>query len=185
MLALLSAVFGFLAPFLPEVIKYLRAVQDNKHELAMLEMRMRLGAQEHLWRMEEITARADIEEARELHKPAASFGVQLLDAAERWAEKWWGKWLILPAFYAFVFLDFVAGMVRPTITYAAFFFYAAYKWACFQTARSIGGSQLDAILATWGDQDWAVLTLVLSYWFGHRAAKAAFGGSASTAYKGR
>ena len=185
MLTFLSAIFGFAAPFLPELLKYFRAAQDNAHELALLRLRMEQGAVEHLWKMEEINARADIEEAKELHKPAPSFGVQLLDAAEKWAEQRWGKWLILPAFYAFVILDFVAGMVRPSITYAAFAFYTLYKWALFSNAKAIGQDNLHALMSTWGEQDWAVLTLVLSYWFGHRAAKAAFGGSASTAYRGR
>jgi len=30
----------------------------------------------------------------------------------------------------------------------------------------------------WGEQDWAVLTLILSYFFGARVAKLAFGGKA-------
>lgn len=45
-------------------------------------------------------------------------------------------------------------------------------------------SWFEGVRNLWGEQDWAVLTLVLSYWFGHRAAKAAFGGSASTAKAG-
>ena len=184
MLAVLTAVIGFAAPFLPELLKYFNRKADNAHELAMMKVRLEAGAQEHLWRMEEVTAQADIVEAQELHKPLPSFGVQVLDAAKGYG---FGRWAIVPAFYLFTLLDFVAGMVRPTVTYAMFGFYVAYKLALFQTMQHVSDasfSWFEGVRNLWGEQDWAVLTLVLSYWFGHRAAKAAFGGSASTAKAG-
>ena len=39
--------------------------------------------------------------------------------------------------------------------------------------------------ALWDENDWAVLFMVLAYWFGQRAVKAAFGGSASSAAPAR
>ena len=186
MLALLSAIFGFASPFLPEVFKFFQRSQDNKHELAMLELRMKMAGQEHLYRMEEISAQADIAEARELHKPVQSFGVQILDAASKAN---WGKWATVPAFYLFVFLDFIAGMVRPSITYAAFGFYVAYKIAAynlmFQVVEPGTLSIAQAVANLWGEQDWAVLTLVLSYYFGLRSYKATFGGNASHGERGK
>lgn len=184
MLALLSALFGFAAPFLPEVVKFFTRKQDNKHELDMMEMRLKHASQEHLWRMEEISAAADIAEAKELHKPTPSFGVQILDKAH---QSNFGKWSLLPAFYLFVFLDFISGLVRPSITYAAFGFYAAFKIALFQT---LTGSRFEntwegALVQMWGEQDWAVLTLVLSYYFGLRSYKATFGGNASHGERGK
>jgi hypothetical protein len=181
MLTLLAAFLtGVLGPLLPSVINLIRDWQDRKFELQMLEMRMKYAAQEHLWRMEEMNARADIEEARVLHKPTPSFGVQLLDAADKWADTLWGKILVTPAFAMFAFLDFVNGMVRPTIAYAAFGFYAVYKWSVFEIAKA----KLDtvaAINATWTENDWAVLLMVLGFFFGQRAAKAVLGGSTQTA----
>lgn len=177
MLAVLSAVFGFAAPFLPVVFKTIQGWMDNRHELEMFRLRLQAGAQEHLWRMEEINARADIEEARVLHQPQPSFGVQVLDAATK---SNWGPWAIVPAFYLFTLLDFLSGLVRPAITYAAFMGYLAYKWALFAeyTGPRFESSAENAILMLWGEQDWAVLTLVLSYWFGLRQYKAVFGGNA-------
>lgn len=185
MFAILSAVFGFAAPFLPEVFKYFTRKQDNAHELAMLELRMKGAAQEHLYRMEEITAQADIAEAREIHKPAQSFGVQILDKAQSLLHP--ALWV--PAFYLFTLLDFIAGMVRPTITYTAFGFYIAYKWACYQLMFQVvepGTLTIaQAIGNLWGEQDWSVLTLVLSYYFGLRSYKATFGGNATHGEKGK
>lgn len=184
MFALLSAVLGFAAPFLPELIKLFREKGERAHELAMLELRIKAAAQEHLWRMEEITAQADIAEAAALHRPQPSFGVQVLDAAKGWG---FGKWAIVPAFYLFTVLDFVSAMVRPSITYAMFGFYLAYKFARLRLMQQVSDqsfSWYEGVVNLWGEQDWAVLTLVLSYWFGLRAAKAAFGGSASSAKPG-
>lgn len=178
MLAILSAVFGFAAPFLPELLKWFREKDDKKHELALFRMQMEFAGKAHEMKMKELESLADIEEAKVLHQPVASYGVQLIDAADKWAGSTWGKVLVTPAFYLFVILDFVAGIVRPGITVAVVAFYITYKWALLQT---VGGD----IVAVWGDNDWAMVTLVLSYWFGHRAAKASFGGNATNGQAGK
>lgn len=180
MLQLLSAVFGFAAPFLPELLKYFNRKQDNLHELEMMKLQMEAAAAQHTWRMEEINATADIKEAELLHTQPQSFGVQLLDAGTKWAQKGW----LLPVFYLFSLLDFIAGMVRPTITYAAFGFYAWVKYSQITLAAQTAGSLSLAALQVWGEADMAIIVMVLSYWFGHRAAKQAFGGSALTAQRG-
>ena len=73
MLALASAVFGFLAPFLPELVKYFSRKLDQAHELAVLQLQAQAARDQHAWRMEEITATADIQ-AQTLRAPVASFG---------------------------------------------------------------------------------------------------------------
>lgn len=178
MLAILSAVFGFAAPFLPELLKWFRDKDDKKHELELFRLQMEFASKEHAFKMAELDAVADIEEAKVLHQPMQSYGVQLIDAADKWANTKWGKWLITPAFYIFVILDFIAGIVRPGITVAVVAFYIAYKWQMLQSA---GGN----IASVWGDNDWAMVTLVLSYWFGHRAFKASYGGSATHGAPGK
>lgn len=181
MLSLLSAVLGFAAPFLPELLKYFTRKQDNAHELEMMKLHFQRAASEHTWRMEEISTQGDIAESIELHKPQNSFGVQLLDAANG---SGLSGWAMYPAFYLFALMDFMCGMVRPTITYTAFGFYMAVKWAQL-TIASTGGHNLSvALLQVWTEQDLAIVVLVLSYWFGQRSAKAAFGGSAMNSGKG-
>lgn len=174
MLAILSAVFGFFAPFLPEVLKWFTRKQDNAHELAMMEMRLKAGAQEHLWRMEEINATADIAEMKALHAPQPSLGVKLLDAAN-------GKypaWTVVPVFWLFGLLDWLAGMVRPSVTYAIVAFYMTVKLARFRLMESVVSDDTrwyELVARIWDENDMAVLTLVLSYWFGNRIAARAFG----------
>lgn len=181
MLAVFSAVFGFLAPFLPEVLKFFHRRQEYAQERILMEMRLKHAAAEHAWRLEEIASRAEIAEMQTLRAPQVSFGVQLLDAAR---EHNMSPLLLGPAFYAFVVLDWISGMVRPTITYAVVLFYIATKTAAYKLLLDAGWGADAALSQLWTEHDWAVLTLVLSFWFGQRVAKAAFGGSASTGRPG-
>lgn len=168
-------ILGFLGPFIPELLKWFRDKDDKKHELDMFRLQMEFASQEHKMRLEEIESTADIQEATVLHQPTQSYGVQLLDAASAWAGTLWGKFLVTPAFYLFTVLDFLSGVVRPGITVAAFTFYAICKWILI---KNVG------VTAAWTETDYEILVLTLSYWFGHRAAKQAFGGSASTIARG-
>ena len=180
MLEILSFITGFLGPAVPQIFKMFERKQEFAHELALMELRLKQGAQEHLWRMEETSAKADIAEMQTLRTPQQSFGVQILDAAREWVTGTrWGAWVIVPVLYLFALLDFATGMVRPVVTYAAFGFYMVYKWTLFQSLAVAQGREA-AILATWSEQDWAVLLLVLGYFFGQRTMKAVFGGSANT-----
>lgn len=175
MLAIAAAVLGLIGPFLPEVMKWWNRREDNKHELAMIEMRLKYAKEEHLWRMEEIEAQADIAEAREIHKPLPSYGVQLIDAMDG---KAWSPWVMAPLLYLFAVLDFLTGLVRPAITYAVVAFYLAYKWARFELMKFAAGEDMQwfqQIANLWDENDLAVLLMVLSFWFGGRIVKYAFG----------
>lgn len=175
MLAILSAVLGFAGPFLPELLKWFNRREDNRQELRLLEMRLKYAAAEHEWRMEELEAKADIAEARLLHAPLPSYGVQLLDAMHG---KAWSPWAMAPLLYLFALLDFLTGLVRPAITYGIVVFYLAYKWARFELMKFAAGDDLkwfQQIANLWDESDLAVLTLVLGFWFGARSAKYAFG----------
>ena len=177
MLAILSAVFGFAAPFLPVLFKILQGWLDNRHELEMFRLRLQAGAQEHLWRMEEINAHADIAEAVELHRPQPSFGVQILDRAQSSLHP--ALWV--PVFWLFAVLDFISGFVRPGVTWAVVGGYLAYKTALYSTltGERFGNDWAGAMAQVWTEQDYAVLSMVLAFWFGGRIYKAVFGGNAS------
>ena len=102
MIEIFSAVLGFAAPFLPELLKYFNRKQDNAHELAMMSLQAQLAEKQHAWKMEEIITTADATEIVEWHKPMSSFGVQLLDAAKG---QGLSGWALYPAFYLFSLFD--------------------------------------------------------------------------------
>jgi hypothetical protein len=179
MLAVISALVGFLSPFLPAILKIFERRQDNVHELEMYKLRLEADAKEHLYKMEEINATADIEEAKLLHAPIPSFGVQVLDAAK---DSGWGAWATVPAFYIFTFLDFLNGVIRPGVTIAIVGFYVTVKYGMWVllTGPKYEAQGWEAVVQLWGEPDTQVLFLVLGYWFGARAFKMVYGGSSQT-----
>lgn len=169
MLTIFSAIFGFAAPLLPKIFDYFQRKQDNAHELQVLNLRSSIAAQEQTWRMAEINAKADAVEQILVHKTEPSFGIALLDAV---AKLGWGKVATIPAFYIFIILDFLTRAVRPAATYAMFSFYIFYKIALFNIMIEVSDASFtwaNGISRLWSEEDWAFLTLVASYWFGHRA----------------
>ena len=183
MMLILSTVLGFIGPFIPELLKWFNRKQDNSHELALLRMQSEIASQQAAYRRDEITIQGNLEadklEFGVVHQQPVSFGVQVLDAAKDWP-----KGLVAPVFFLFAFLDALNASVRPTITYWIVGFYTYYKWSLLQLAVSGGNSLPTAVVANWTENDWAVMMLCLGYFFGQRAAKAAFGGSASTGRAG-
>jgi len=178
---LLSTILGFFGPFIPELLKWLNRKQDNAHELALLDKQAQIAREAAAYRKDEITLQgslaADAEELKAIHQPVQNFGVQVLDAARSSGMPFWVVW---PVFWAFALVDWLNSSVRPTITYWVVGFYTYYKWCVLQLAVSGGNDLKTAIVANWSENDWAVMMLCLGYFFGQRAAKAAFGGSAST-----
>ncbi len=184
MLAILSALFGFVSQFLPAILSLLQRRQDNSHELSMYRLRLQSAANEHLYKMEEMNARADIEEAKVIHSPAPSFGVQMLDAAKG---SGFGVWATVPAFYLFTLLDFISGMVRPGVTFAIVGLYMVCKYAqwVLLTGPKYEAPGWEAVTQLWTETDTQVLFMCLGFWFGQRMYKAVFGGSASSTAVGR
>jgi len=167
MLIILTTLLGAITPFIPDAIRFFTTAGDRKHELEVLRLRMTQAGQEHLWRMEEVSAQADIEETKAIRQPQQSFGVQLLDKA---AETNWPRWSMIPIFWLFSVIDAINSLVRPSITVAVVAFYMAYRWACVKLAQGVitGNNVYEAIATTWGENDWAILFMVLAYWFGDR-----------------
>ncbi len=72
-------------------------------------------------------------------------------------------------------VDALAGSVRPTITYLFFLLYALVKWAQFQVLITPSMPWLTALtpaqamLAIWGEDDMALFTAIIAFWFGQRS----------------
>lgn len=184
MLAILSAVFGFISPFVPEVLKLAKGWQEHRFELQRLRLSAELAEKQHAWRMEALNVEADIQEAALLHQPQPSFGVQILDRAR--ADMHPALWV--PVFWAFALLDWISGMVRPTVAFLVVGAYVLYKWARFELMQRVSDASFawhDAVVRLYDEQDYAMLAYVLMFYFGQRAAKAAFGGNASHGGGGR
>lgn len=155
MIALLGSVLGFIGGFIPDILKFFKAKQDNKHELEVLKLQMQAQAQLHTERLEEINATADIEESKALYTSA-----KIEQTGVKWAD---------------ALLALYNGSVRPSITYLFTFLYCAVKIAQVYSMVHVSGTGvLDAIKYTYTDIDMSCLMLCLSYYFGQRMSAKVF-----------
>jgi hypothetical protein len=155
MIALLGSVLGFLGSFIPDILKYFKAKQDNKHELEVLKLQMEAQKQLHTERLEEINAQADISESKALYESA-----KIEPTGVKWAD---------------AVLALYNGSVRPSITYLFTGLYCTVKMAQVWSMVHVSGTTfLDAVKYTYTDVDMSCLMLVLSYWFGQRMSAKVF-----------
>ena len=143
--ALLGGVFGGLLRLAPEALKFFDAKNERKHELAMLEAEGRIAKEKAEAAMRETEARMTIAE---------------LDAI--------GEALKEQGFTAQAAGKVVAGisaLVRPFVTYLFVIAYATVKIAAFILALDQGGEWKAVLTSMWGEDDMAVLNMILSFWF--------------------
>lgn len=151
MITLLGAIIGFLTSFAPEILGFFKDSQNNNHEYRMLELQGKQAAQQHLYKLEEINAYADIAEASALNERVKVIGVKWVDA--------------------------LAVSVRPVITYAFFLLYLIVKIVSVSALmnptlpwqETLTLSQ--ALLISWNDEDMGLFSAVMAFWFGSRSIK--------------
>jgi hypothetical protein len=152
---ILSAIIGFVGGFVPDLLKFFKQREDNKHELAVMNLQIQAQEKAHTQRLEEINAEADIRESEALYKSAEVklTGVKFIDG--------------LMALYN--------SSVRPTITYGITVLYAAVKIAQLSQMKVLGQSWDKTVISIlWTEFDANILMLTLSYWFGSRQATRVF-----------
>ena len=174
-----TAILGFAAPFLPDVMGMFKGWMDHKQELQMMEVRQKMAKDEHTWRIEEVHVRADIEEMKAVRKPHKSYGVQMLDKVAGSGLE--GSWIFKVLLCVYTFLDFIISSVRPGITYWAFGLYTASKLAKINYVSSAVEKHMpDLTTADHFSQvmqnegiftnfDQEMLTLIIAFWFGQRS----------------
>lgn len=152
MIAILSALIGFLSAAFPELISVFREKQDKQHEVKLLEMQMQhqreARTQQHQLRLEEIRLEADTSEQHALNARLMPIGVAWVDA--------------------------LAASVRPVVSYLFFTLYACVKIAQFHLLtkptlpwqEALSTSQ--ALVVLWGENDMALFTTIMAFWFGQR-----------------
>jgi hypothetical protein len=162
MLTLIGTFLGFFSGVLPEFLKIWRAKDDRKHELAILDMQMKMAAQGSDLRLNEINTQADIRQ-EELALEASK--IEPLPLSGKW-------WVDVPATFANTLLLVASGLVRPVITYSYFGLYSLVKFAQYKTVLMAGGvTQWQTITGLWSTEDSAIFGTVIGFWYGSRSLK--------------
>lgn len=164
MIALFSALLGFVGSAFPEFIRLFREARDRAHEIALLKMQMdydreKLAAQkeatqaEYAYKLQEIGINADVAERQALN---AGAGTREGAVGIAW-------------------VDCLSGSVRPILTYCFFLAYAGIKLCQFGMLMHPGlpwqepltASQ--ALAALWTEDDMGIFSAIVAFWFGSRA----------------
>jgi len=142
---LLGSLFGGLFRLAPEVLKWLDKKNERQHELAMFTLQTDLEKLRGTFRMEEkyvehSTAQLDaIKSAFEEQSKTAS-------ASYKWVSA-------------------LSALVRPIVTYALFGLYVGVKASAIIYAMNSGASWKEILSSNWDVDDFAMLNMILTFWF--------------------
>lgn len=161
MIALFSALAGFVSASLPEFLKLFREGKDRAHEIRLLQLQMQFEQEKHASSQAAYQAESLRQlQAIELQRDAAetvALNARVKDSlvGNRW-------------------VDALSGSVRPVLTYAFCLIYALVKYAQYHVLmhpvlpwQDIPVRQ--ALVLLWTEDDVAVFTAVIGFWFGQRA----------------
>jgi len=144
MIALLGSLLGFGSSFLPEVLNYFKANQQQKHRMEMMHLETELAEQRSKMKLVELDKKADIEEAKGLYAHDQS-----IDGGS--------------------FINALRGSVRPVITYAFFLLFCATKVVIMVKVTQSGGDWMQAVDLMFDAETQGLFSAVLAFWFGNRA----------------
>lgn len=148
-LTLLSAVFGGLLRLAPEVFKLLDAKDDRAHELAMVDRQIQLQTLTGQQKLGEIQAQGAITiDAASLQAIAAANLAQSQMAVA-----------------AGPLAAFISSLVRPTVTYFIVALWGAYKVSLIIASYHSSGSMVQTLSTSWTEEDAAMLSMILSFWY--------------------
>jgi len=142
---LLGSIFGGLFRLAPEVLKFMDKGNERKHELSMFTLQTDLEKMRGQFKMEERYVDYSV---KQLDTIKEAFKEQSATAKE-------AGW----------FVAAVSALVRPGITWALFFMYAAVKIAAITLAMQTGGHWAEILRQSWDVDDFAMLNMCLTFWF--------------------
>jgi hypothetical protein len=150
---LLSLFGGGLMRLLPEVFALFGKKQDNFHELAMLDKQIALQALQV--QMQQVGATAHQQEVE-----TQSTAEQLIALLGAQKEAMVGQMQLVGN----KLIDGLNFLVRPIVTYVFFGMYVGIK-ICMIVLAFQQPEALKAVIACWTEDDAAVLSGILAFWF--------------------
>lgn len=146
---ILGTIFGGLFRLAPEVLKFFDKANERKHELAMFTLQTDLEKMRGTFRMEEKYVEHSVSQLDAIQE---AFKEQSATAQASY------KWVAA-----------LSALVRPMITYVLFGLYVAVKVIVIAYAVNNGASWYEVASKHWTAEDFAMLNMVLTFWFIGRA----------------
>jgi hypothetical protein len=145
----LGSVFGGLFRLLPEVIKFFDRKDERKHELAMFQLQTDLEKVKGSFKVEERYVDYGV---AQLEAIEAAFKEQSSTASKSY------KWVAA-----------LSALVRPMVTYVLFGMYVMFKLTMMYHGLDGGTEWLIVMKEVWTLEDFAMLNMILTFWFVGRA----------------
>ena len=143
--SLFGGLIGGLFRLAPEVLKFFDRANERKHEVQMLDLQI----QHARIQMDHHVKIAEYQlESKEMD--AVAIATEEQGRTSRAAGK---------------LIAAISALVRPTVTYAFVIAYFAVKVAAFGLAVSQGGDWRTVLISIWNQDDMAMLSLILTFWF--------------------
>jgi hypothetical protein len=161
MIALFSTLAGFLSASIPEFFKLFRENKDREHEIELLQLQIN-------FEREKSAATAANEQAVALrHLQAVEVEADSAEATALGSR-------VAQSLVGVGWVDALCGTVRPMLTYCFFVMYGATKYAQYHvlTHSQLPWQHLSteqALVILWGENDVALFTAIIGFWFGQRA----------------
>lgn len=142
---LLGSLFGGLFRLAPEILKYIDKKDERKHELSMFTLQTDLEKVKGSFKMES--------EYVEYGKAQLNaIGEAFKEQAETASKSW--KWVVS-----------ASALVRPLVTYVLFGTYVVIKYKAIEFALDNAASWSEVLTKAWGAEDFAMLNMILTFWF--------------------
>jgi len=142
---ILGSIFGGLFRLAPEVLKFFDRKDDRKHELAMYGLQIDLEKTKGQVKIEEKYIDYGIAQTQAIQ---TAFEGQAKEAAASY------RWVAA-----------LSALVRPMVTYILFGMYVAFKITIIVHAVNSGANWIDIARNHWTPDDFAMLNMILTFWF--------------------
>lgn len=142
---LLGSIFGGLFRLAPEVLKWLDRASERKHELEMFRLQTDLEKMRGEYRLEHRYVDHGIAQLEAINEAFVQQG-----KADSKAWKWVAS---------------ISALVRPGVTWMLFGMYVLFKLVTLNYAMAAGADWYDIVVESWTDNDFAMLMMILTFWF--------------------
>jgi hypothetical protein len=141
MVTLLSGLLGLCSSALPSILKYFQDIKDKAHELAILQIQVDLAKAEFTEKLDEAEIKGDTAQLATVYSTYYS-GNKYMDA--------------------------LTDSVRPIVTFILLGMYCFMQWQYFGIITSQENVTLEVLEQLFTDEDQALLTICLSFFFGNQ-----------------
>ena len=139
MISILGSVLGFSTSFLPKILNIFEEKQKFKNQMALMTAQSKM-------KQSELASLAKIQQNKSIY-----------EHDQKVIENTTSN-----------FINNLRSSVRPILTYCFFLTYVGFKIVIIAIAIQEGDDTLKAIRSSYGDEDFGLLSICVSFWFGSK-----------------